>query len=180
MDELIDILDSSGNFTGESCLKSVAHKKGLYHATIHVWFYTKNKQVLLQKRASTKKVFPNLWDVSVAGHISAGESIIGSAIREVREEIGLEISENQLNKVGIRLNKIQHPNGILDCEFKHIYVCELTKPISKLRRQISEVDDIKLFDLSILKDSTKHGNFMVKNIDTYYDFIFEKISNLFN
>ena len=180
MDELIDILDSDGNFTGKSCLKSEAHKKGMYHATVHVWFYTKNQQILLQKRASTKKVFPNLWDVSVAGHISAGETIVESAIREVREEIGLEIFENQLNKVGIRLNKIQHSNGILDCEFKHIYVCELTKAISKLKRQISEVDDIKLFDLSILKDSTKHGNFMVRNINSYYDFVYDKISNLFN
>lgn len=180
MDELIDILDSNGNFTGESCLKSVAHKKGLFHATIHVWFYTKNQQVLLQKRASTKKVFPNLWDVSVAGHISAGETILESAIREVNEEIGLKIFENQLTKVGVRLNKIEHPNGILDNEFKHIYVCELTQPISKLKRQISEVDDMKLFDLEVLKDSTKHGNFMVTNIDKYYDFIHEKITNLFN
>ena len=178
MDELIDILDSDGNFTGESCLKSVAHKKGLYHATTHVWFYTKNQQILLQKRASTKKVFPNLWDVSVAGHIAAGEDIKNAAIREVGEEIGLKISKNELIKIGIRQHKIAHPNGILDCEFKHIFACRLATPLSELSRQISEVDAIKLFKLGILKNSSKHGNYMVPNIHKYYDFVFKEISKL--
>ena len=45
MDELIDILDSEGKFTGTSCLKSIAHKEGLYHATTHVWFYTDDEKI---------------------------------------------------------------------------------------------------------------------------------------
>lgn len=180
MDELIDILDSEGNGTGESCLKSFAHKKGLYHATIHVWFYTENQQILLQKRASTKKVFPNLWDVSVAGHIAAGEDIKNAAVREVGEEIGLNISKNELIKIGIRQHKIEHPNGILDYEFKHIFICKLATPFSELRRQISEIDAIKLFKLDILKDSSKHGNYMVPNIHKYYDVVYQEISRVFN
>tara|TARA_R110001632_G_scaffold108472_2_gene218403 strand:- start:8650 stop:9216 length:567 start_codon:yes stop_codon:yes gene_type:complete len=175
MDELIDILDSKGKPTGKACLKSIAHKEGLYHATTHVWFYTEDRKVLLQKRASIKKVFPNLWDVSVAGHIGAGEKIETSAIREVKEEIGLTISENELTKIGVRKDEIIHPNGILDNEFKHLFICKLNVPVSKLTRQISEVDDLQIFDLSILKDVTKHGSFTVPNINNYYDFIYEAI-----
>ena len=178
MDELIDILSATGEFTGKTTLKSEAHNKGLYHQTIHVWFYTDDKKILLQKRASIKKVFPNRWDVSVAGHIGAGEKIEIAAIREVKEEIGLNITEDDLQKIGFRKDEIVHPNGILDNEFKHIFVCKLNISIDQLTMQVGEVDDLQLFDISILKDTTKHGSFMVPNINLYYDFIYESLYSL--
>ena len=175
MDELIDILTSDGKPAGRTALKSEAHKNGWYHSTVHVWFYTDDKKVLLQKRASVKKVFPNLWDVSVAGHIGAGESIIDTAIRETKEEIGIEITENQLTKIGLRKDEIVHPNGILDNEFKHIFICRLEVSITELTMQKGEVDDLQLFDVSILKNTKKHGSFMVLNFKNYYDYIYEKL-----
>jgi isopentenyldiphosphate isomerase len=178
MDELIDILTSTGEFTGETALKSEAHQNGLYHQTVHVWFYTDDRKVLLQKRASVKTVFPNLWDVSVAGHIGAGEKISAAAIREIKEEIGITISESDLRKIGLRKDEIVHSNGILDNEFKHIYVCKLNKELNQLTMQAGEVDDLQLFDLSILKNTTKHGNFMVSNINKYYDFIYKNLYSL--
>lgn len=173
MDELIDILTPKGKPTGRIALKSEAHKNGWFHATVHVWFYTNDNKILLQKRASIKNVFPNRWDVSVAGHISSDEEIIFAAIREVKEEIGIDIKEFDLTKIGLRKDKIVHPNGILDNEYKHIFLCKLTKEISELTMQIGEVDDLQLFDISILKDTTKHGSFMVPNFRNYYDFIYD-------
>ena len=178
MDEVIDILTSKGEFTGSTCLKSEAHLKGLYHQTVHIWFYTENKRVLLQKRASVKKVFPNKWDVSVAGHIGAGEKIISTAIRETKEEIGIDIEENELTKIGIRKDEIVHSNGILDNEFKHIFLCKLNRNLNELTMQPGEVDDLQLFDVAILKDTTKHGSFMVPNMNHYYDFIYESLYSL--
>lgn len=178
MDELLDILTPDGKLTGKTAMKSEAHKLGLYHQTIHVWFYTKEGKILLQKRASVKKVFPNRWDVSVAGHIGAGEEIISTAIRETKEEIGLLIEEDQLLKIGLRKDTIVHPNGIIDNEFKHIYICELKSTVDQLSMQEGEVDDLQLFDVSILKDTTKHGSFMVPNINSYYDFIYSKLSKV--
>ncbi|WP_369047528.1 NUDIX domain-containing protein [Tenacibaculum sp. UWU-22] len=178
MDEWIDILTSDGEPTGKIALKSEAHKNGWYHSTTHVWLYTDDKKVLLQKRASVKKVFPNLWDVSVAGHIGAGENIIDAAIREVKEEIGITITKNQLTKIGLRKDEIIHSNGILDNEHKHIFICKLLVPISKLTKQINEVDDLQLFDLEILTDSTKHGSFMVPNYKNYYDFIYNQLTKI--
>ena len=86
MDELIDILDNNGNYTGKTCLKSEAHEYGYFHPTVHIWLYTSDKKILLQKRAATKKVFPGLWDISVAGHVATGEKIEIAAIREIKAE----------------------------------------------------------------------------------------------
>ena len=100
MDEFIDILTAEGLPTGNTALKSEAHKKGWFHATAHIWFFTTDDQILLQKRALTKKVFPGIWDISVAGHIGAGEKILQGAKREILEEIGLELQEKDLIKIG--------------------------------------------------------------------------------
>ncbi len=175
MDELIDILDEHGNFTGETCLKSIAHKFGYFHPTIHIWLYTKNHQVLLQKRALTKKVFPGLWDISVAGHIAAGEQIEKAAIREIFEEIGYKITTNDLHKIGTRKHMVKHNNGIIDNEFHHVYIAELTQNISSLVIQEEEVDAIKLFDLSILLETEKHTNVLLPQFKDYYQSVYNKI-----
>ena len=176
MDELIDILTQEGKQTGKTALKSEAHKNGWFHATVHIWLFTLDKKILLQKRALTKKVFPGLWDISVAGHIGVGESILSSAKREVFEEIGLEIKETELIKIGTRVHQVQHKNGIQDNEHHHVFIAELKVPISTLKIQIEEVADIKLFDLSVLKDTKKLENVLLPRFHDYYVSVYNTIT----
>lgn len=175
MDELIDILTPEGKFTGKTALKSEAHKHGWFHATVHIWLFTSDKKILLQKRALTKKVFPGLWDISVAGHIGAGESILSSARREVFEEIGLELAEKDLIKIGTRVHQVAHANGIQDNEHHHVFIAELKVPLSTLKIQIEEVDAIKLFDLSILKDTKNLENVLLSRFHAYYCSVYKHI-----
>ncbi len=147
MDELVDILDSSGQPTGQTCLKSEAHRKGLFHPTVHVWLYTPNGQVLLQLRGKNKETHPLLWDVSVAGHVGAGEAIPHAAVREVREETGLGISVSDLEKIGVFKSVQSHREVLLDCEFHHTFLCELKAPLRQLKKQESEVEDLRLMPL---------------------------------
>ena len=147
MDELIDILDSNGNFTGEVAMKSVAHKKGWFHSTVHIWLYTKDQRILVQLRGRNKDTHPLLWDVSVAGHIGAGEEIEIAAIREVEEEIGLGISKYNLEKIGVFKSIQKHSNELIDCEFHHTFLCELKVPLKDLTKQDDEVEDLKLIPL---------------------------------
>tara|TARA_R110002051_G_scaffold310482_1_gene383689 strand:+ start:2034 stop:2582 length:549 start_codon:yes stop_codon:yes gene_type:complete len=147
MDELIDILDSNGNLIDKTALKSEAHKNGWFHPTVHIWFYTKNQKILIQKRSNNKDTHPSLWDVSVAGHIGAGEQIEDAAIREVEEEIGLQISKQSLKKIGVFKSVQKHHKNLIDCEFHHTYIVELKTPLEKLTKQKSEVDDLQLVSL---------------------------------
>lgn len=150
MDEFLDILTDEGKSTSEIRLKSEAHQLGLFHATVHIWFYTDDGQILLQKRGAQKETFPNHWDVSVAGHIHAGELINNAAIREIKEEIGLTIEEKQLHKIKVRKNKIRHPNGIIDNEFQHVFISKLSTTIAQLQMQAEEVDDLRLFKIDTI------------------------------
>ena len=154
MDELVNILDSEGNFTGKTAMKSEAHRKGLFHPTVHVWFYTQNGKLLIQQRGKHKDTHPLLWDVSVAGHIGAGEDIETSAIREVREEIGLEITKSALQKIGVFKSIQEHHEGLIDCEFHHTFLCELKVPLENLTKQESEVEHLKLISLIQFSEET--------------------------
>ena len=135
MDEYIDIVTKTGEVTGQSALKSVIHSKGYYHNTVHIWFYTKKGDILLQQRAKTKAIYPLLWDVSVAGHIDAGETLTSGAVREIKEEIGLMVSESDLHKIGVFDCFQNYPNGIIDNEFHHTYIAELKVNLSELTPQ---------------------------------------------
>ncbi|QOD60844.1 NUDIX domain-containing protein [Polaribacter haliotis] len=178
MDELIDILTPEGKQTGKTALKSEAHKNGWFHATVHIWLFTSNKKILLQKRALTKKVFPGLWDISVAGHISAGESILSSAKREVFEEIGLELQEKELVKIGTRIHQVSHANGIQDNEHHHVFIAELKVPVESLTMQIEEVAGLQLFDLAVLKNTKNLENVLLPRFHEYYVSVYEKITSL--
>ena len=175
MDELIDILDENGNATGTTALKSDAHRLGLFHATVHLWLFTKDEKILLQKRAATKKVFPNLWDISVAGHIAAGEEILNAAIREVQEEIQLQLNKEDLIKIGIRKHQIKHDNGIQDNEFHHVFIAELKEDINNLKVQKEEVADLQLFDLNILRKTKNLENILLPRFHDYYCKVYNAI-----
>ncbi|WP_062054926.1 NUDIX hydrolase [Aquimarina longa] len=179
-DELIDILDEVGKFTGKIELKSEAHRLGLYHASVHIWFYTNKGEVLLQKRADCKDTYPNLWDVSVAGHIGTGETVESSAIREINEEIGLSVPKDNLNFIGMYLSKKIPKPDLYDNEFHHIYLSHLDVPITSLILQKEEVSDCTLIHINLLEkhllDPIKSKTY-VPHDTAYYDFIHKEIIN---
>lgn len=142
MDELVDILDEKGNYTGKTAMKSKAHRLGLFHPTVHVWCYSKAGGVLLQQRGATKETHPLKWDVSVAGHIGAGESPQFGAVREVEEEIGVTIDESKLEKIGTYLMEKKHDELLWDREFNHTYLYCLDES-TPLIKQESEVEALE-------------------------------------
>ena len=175
MDELIDILTPEGKSTGKTALKSEAHKNGWFHATAHIWFFTSNKKILLQKRALTKKVFPGIWDISVAGHIGADEEVLEGAKREVFEEIGLILEDKDFIKIGTRIHQVNHENGIQDNEHHHVFIAELKTPISELTMQPEEVAGLELWDLKVLKETKNLENVLLPRFHEYYVTVYNTI-----
>ena len=104
MSEYFDIRDWDGNRTGEMKEREQVHRDGDIHGTAHVWVIRSSKEtgrpeVLLQKRSEKKDIFPGCFDVSAAGHLDAGEDFPEAAVRELKEELGLEVKPEELERL---------------------------------------------------------------------------------
>jgi isopentenyl-diphosphate delta-isomerase type 1 len=120
-DEIFDVVDLNDQVVGCSTRRDV-HQKGMLHRAVHVLVFNARGELFLQKRSMKKDCSPGAWDSSAAGHLNAGETYDACAIREVREELGLELS-----CVPTRLFKI---NACAETgqEFCWVYRCESEGP----------------------------------------------------
>ncbi len=145
MEEEVDILDSkTGNPTGEVRLKKDAHKEGLWHRAVHVWLVNFKGEILLQRRSENKESHPNMWDISAAGHVSAGEDKVTSALREIEEEIGLKLSSIDLKQIGeITQQHVLNNGTFINNEYNSIYLVKTDIDIDKFKMQMEEVKDLR-------------------------------------
>ncbi len=174
--EQLDILDLAGNKTGEITSKDEAHAKGLWHRAIHVWFVDSKNQLLLQHRSPQKNSHPNKWDISVAGHISAGEDSITSAIRETEEEIGLTLKAEDFKLIGtIVQQSIQNNGTYINNEFDDVYLVKRDIDISTLKMQPEEVDDLRFISKEELQSWITEGKADLVRHDKEYELLFKNI-----
>lgn len=169
MDELLDIVDMNGDPTGEVEERRVVHAKGYWHRTSHVWIIRNNEQsgfdILLQKRSSDKDSFPGCYDISSAGHIPTGSNYITSALRELKEELGIDGEEEELEYCMTRKianRNIFYGKEFIDNQITRVYRMRRDNlQIEQLRIQKEEIDCVIWMDyqtcIQAVKDNTiKH------------------------
>ncbi len=156
MEEMVDVLDpDTGKLTGEVISKSEAHKIGKWHASIHILIVNKDKtKTLLQKRCELKKLYPNMWDIAVGGHISAGETSFTSAEREIEEKLGLDPSNLNMNKMGMIKEQLTD-NGVISNEYVTIYLVCQDIDITEIKLQQEEVSEARWFSKKELNELIK-------------------------
>lgn len=95
--ELMDLYTKDGKFTG-STIERGGDKGGRFTMGIHVFLYDGKGRFLLQKRSESKKFRPGQWEV-IMGHVLAGETAMECALREIREELGVELAPEEFIKL---------------------------------------------------------------------------------
>lgn len=114
------------------------HRDGEWHAALHIWvgsLVAGVPHVLLQRRSQTKDTWPGRIDVAVGGHIRAGEDA-AAAMREAREEIGLELALDDVTPLGRRV--AQAAPG--DNEVQDVYAVRADLPLQAFTPHPLEVD----------------------------------------
>ena len=151
--ELLDIVDENGLPTGRTVSRDIAHRDGILHRTAHVWIVRptiEGYDILLQKRSLEKDSFPGFYDTSSAGHIPAGEEPLPSALRELKEELGIAANTEHLHFAGIfriQYEKEFHGRIFRDNEVAHVYVYSEQVELKSLTLQKSEVAAVRWFGL---------------------------------
>ena len=89
-EEIFDVVNERDEVVGRRP-RSEVHRLGFMHRAVHVLVFNAAGQIFLQKRSMKKDRQPGLWDSSTSGHVDSGEDYDACAVRELREEIGLEV-----------------------------------------------------------------------------------------
>lgn len=138
--EYWDIYDRDRNRTGKKVLrgnKSYGNNNltnNQYHLVVHICIFNSKNQMLIQKRQSSKKTLPNLWDVSAAGSALFGETSLEAAQREVLEELGYNV-DLSLRREHLSIN--------FDRGFDDFYLINEDIDLDRLTLQKEEVQAVK-------------------------------------
>lgn len=114
--ELLDIYDEQDQHIGV-CPRSEVHRVGHWHHTFHCWLVRDTeagRMLVFQQRQHNKDTFPDLYDITAAGHLLAGETV-EQAVRELEEELGVPLRFDQLTPLFITRDgwEFESPSGTL-------------------------------------------------------------------
>jgi isopentenyldiphosphate isomerase len=146
--EYLDIYDEKMIKIGVET-REEAHKKGHWHKTFHCWIISKEdrkRYLLFQKRSHHKKICPDLYDITVAGHLLTGE-IVEDGIREVHEELGISIDYEDLICLGVRSSSSEI-GEYTENEFSYVFMYECNIPLMDYKLQSEEVAGIIRLELT--------------------------------
>jgi 8-oxo-dGTP pyrophosphatase MutT (NUDIX family) len=131
MDERIDVLDARGLITGEVAWM------------IHCWIASPEVSfggpyLFVQRRTPGKETWPDRLDVTVGGHLGVGEEALEGGLREIEEELGLQVASGDLIPLGTRRIEQEISAGC-DREFHEVFLLVRSLSPEDLRLQKEEV-----------------------------------------
>lgn len=132
MTEWLDIVDEADTVIG-CAPRDQIHREGLFHRSAHIALFNSRDQLFVQLRSRRKDIAGGLWDTSAAGHVDSGESYEACAVRELHEELGVQVTVEHLQVIGQLRPEAR--NGF---EFTEVY---LVRSDQALVLQEEEIED---------------------------------------
>ena len=178
--EYFDILDENGNKTGKTKLRSEVHRDGDWHKAVHIWIINDKGDILLQRRCATKDSNPNMLDISSAGHLSAGDSSLDGAIRELKEELNLDVKPNELQFIKTLKRSSKYTSTFLNNEFDDLYILRTNKTIDEMSFQKEEISEIFYVPYKEFKKMVENRQPDLLRHDEEFDILFNMFDSEFD
>jgi isopentenyldiphosphate isomerase len=168
--EKLKIFDDNRNPIGVATRGDV-HKHGYWHEAFHCWFIGKEQgkdYIYLQLRSKDKQDYPNLLDITSAGHLLADETV-KDGVREIKEEIGIDVDFEELVVLGA-LDYCVVNEDFIDKEIANVFLYRSNNSFNDFTLQAEEVSGIgraNFDDFADLwfgvKDEIKISGFQINN-----------------
>lgn len=149
--ERYDLYTKDGRQTGKTAVRGERPPEGCCRLIVHVCIFGPDGRMLIQRRQPWKHSFPGLWDISVSGSVMAGEDSISAIVREIREEIGLDIGADELS-----LAVTMHGERRID----DVYILNKDVDTDALTLGEDEVAEVKWADMDEIESMTAAGVFV--------------------
>lgn len=124
--EMLEVVDESDRVIGLETREKI-HREGLLHREIHVWFLTLNAEIIFQHRVKDKDTYPDKLDATVSGHVEPNMSYEETAVKECKEETGVDIDLSNLVLIRkMRKKSLDDSTGLINntirSQYGYLYV----------------------------------------------------------
>ena len=167
--EMIDIYDELGQKCGKTEEKCEAHKKALIHKGVCVWIINSNDEILLQTR-NDQVMFPNMMDISFSGHIQAGETSVEAAIREGKEELGIDLEIDKLQYL-FSCREYGEVDGYIENEIDDVFIYRKDILLDEYSFYDNEVKEVSYVSIEKFKRMVETHSAMLMPYKTHYIFL---------
>nr|WP_325212182.1 NUDIX domain-containing protein [uncultured Oscillibacter sp.] len=161
--ELVDLYDENRFPLGRTAERHARKGPGALRLVVHVCVFDSRGRLLIQQRARSKTIFPELWDVSVGGGVDAGETSRQGAEREFREELGVSLDLSGL-RPSVTVN--------FDGGFDDFYILTRDLSLGELTLQREEVRDVRWASLEEILNMLARGTF-IPYPESFLRFLFD-------
>ena len=162
-EESFEVVDPNGKVIGTARRAELHSNPSLIHRVVHVLVFNLQDLLLLQRRSHNKDTAPGKWDTSVGGHVDIGEDIRSAALRELREELGIE---------GCSVNFLYDYlfSNRQETELVSTFTCVHSGPFRFNREEIAAVRFWSMDEINVQLDSGKISDHFVEEFRRYGKF----------
>jgi NADH pyrophosphatase NudC (nudix superfamily) len=136
--ELIDLYDENGKKLDKTYLRgdrSYKFKKNEHIPIVMIYIENDNNEFLIQKTSKSKG---NIY-ASTGGHVDSGEDVDDAIIREVKEELGININLKETKKLGF---------VITGAPIRFLYYLKKNIDVNECKIDKEEVDSIRYMEVN--------------------------------
>ena len=138
--EVWDLYDVNKNVTGKYCIRGEKIPTNYYHLVVHVWIKNEKNEYLISQRSEKKSRYPLMWECS-GGAVIKGENSLQGAIREVKEEVGIDLEEKNGKMV---LSKVREfHNGEKFSDIMDVWLFKYNGEVDLKNATTDEVNDFR-------------------------------------
>lgn len=153
---IVDVVDRNNQPRGFKVDVNHATRYGQWFRGVHIAIYTRNGQVLVERRSHHILFYPDHLDISLGGIVEAGEEPLQTAVRELHEELGLKIKPQALQLTSVSRYNHRWPRyHKLTRNVIYHYLLELPSANVAIQLQRSEVSEATFMSLHDAKRLVK-------------------------
>ena len=157
--EMLEVVDENDNVVGLETREKI-HREGLLHREIHIWFLTPKAEIIFQHRAKDKDTYPDKLDATVGGHVEPKMSYEETAIKECKEETGVDIDLKKLAFLKkMRKKSVDEATGLINNTIRSQYAYLYDGSIADLQIEEGKAEGFetwKIDDLPNLSETDKN------------------------
>lgn len=155
--EIWDLYDENRNLTGKTHIRGQQLPDDNYHLVVHVWIKNNNDQYLISQRSASRKVNPLMWEC-IGGSVLSGETSLQGALRETKEEVGIELNATNGKLIYSKIRKEiegKRFNDIMD-----VWLFEYNGNVDLNNASTDEVAQTKWLTIDEIKELFNQGKFV--------------------